>query len=937
MTNSVPENEEAPSTTIPTGAPRRIDLDVSNTGRPVAASARGIGILSESDSLFVVEGEKMRPRLGQEVGMADDLAFGGDAYVLADGTIYALHDNGVPRYEVDLEESINIAHDGEEQLLTAATVDNELVWFDTTKSPREIARKAVPVSDLREATLAAGFGWMFVISGDECFCYQLDDDQKPEVTKISVEGVSIVAVSMVDDILILATSAGVHAFSIPSFEIIWKEPDIDLEQLSTSARTCVYGWDDESLYRISSEEGIVADDGPYTAMYPTSDHDGYCVRRSDTTEAYWGSGEITVEVEAEPVALREYTELQFEVRNPTYRPKEVRLNVEVEGLTYRNGNRNNPESDDFTVRTTVGGFSCDIIDGGSIRLSDIDAKPVISAREQTGCVIVHEELAMAAINAEISIEGEVILIDQTGTTVELTVYNSGDIPVELTTKKVSQTDSSLSPDETATWTESVEYDPQEGSRHGVTFLPEREDASETSASTSVEHPEDVCHVDALLDEDGETARLRLINQSDVTIRDRVCVTTNSSDITLKGNLELNTAEKTQIWVPIEVRRLAPTRLAIKGEHGIVPTEEFEFTEHQELDFTRNFDLPQSRELMFDSMFPANTPIVERLKVRNVGTETLHQVSINGTDTCTIPRLRPEETADVIRYVRLPEGNAYIPVTEIHVGDNTTTVPAQKQIGRKLKNIEAGGQIVATDNVSALFVRIRNVLSDSVRIEELSVDGASILSQENEKRIQPDTAQTFCFDLSDSDVSISREGNGCHVVTLGFKQDRRGSIKLKRLQCLASVLEPSYTNKQAVDIQVSTTRLRMRDGVKITVESDIRHLTEPIQIHARDHKTGLKINKEFDLDQLSAPEPIEVIARPDSSLRKGQTLVVKVNASTLFGEIDERYRFKNEASKRNNDWRLSHSSIDTQLLVEPEIDPSVDSVEITQWRRVNSDK
>lgn len=936
MKKSVPENEGATSAAVPIEALRRIELDVADDGHLVAASNRGIGILSESASRFVVEGEKMHPRLGQEAGTVDDLAFGEVAYVLADETIYALHDNGVPRYEVDLEGSASIVHDREGELLTAATTDNKLVWFDTTKSPHEIARKDVPVSDLQEATLKAGFGWTFVVSGGECFCYKIDDEQHPEVTKIAVEGVSIVDVSMVDDLLVLATSAGVHAFSIPSFDISWKEPDVNLEQLSTPARMCVYGWNSESLFRISVDDGIVADDGPYTAVCPTPNHEGYCVRRSDRIEVYWGSGDITVEVEAEPVALREDTELQFEVQNPTYRPQEVRLDVEMDGLVYRDENGDNADWDDLTVQTTVGGFSSDVVEAGSIRLSDINAEPEISIREHTGRIIVNEELAMAAVNAEISIEGEVTLIDQTGATVELNVYNSGDIPVELRTQKVSQSDSSLSTDETATWTESVEYDPQEGSRHEVTYFPEREDASEVSASTTIEHPEEIVRVDALLDEAGETARLRLLNQSDVTIRDRVRVVTNNADVALEGKIELDEAETTQIWVPVEVRRLAPTRLTIEGEYAIVPEEKFEFTESQELEFTRTFDLPQSRELKFDGMFPANAPIVERLKLRNVGTETLHQVSIDGTDTCTLPRLRPEETADVVRYVRLPEGQAYIPVTEVRVDDSSTTVPAQKLMGWKLNNVEAGVQIVANDNKSALFVHIPNVFSDSVRIEELSIDGEGIFEARSSKNVPPNTTRTFCFDLSDSSIPISREDNSWHIVTVGLKQDQ-GPAKLTRLQCLASVSEPTYSNEQAVDIQVSTNRLRLRDGVKITVESNSRNLTGPLKIHARDHKTGIKIDKEFGLDQLSDPEPIEVIIRPDSPLKKSQSLVVNVGASTPFGEIDERYRFKNEASKRGNNWSLTHSSIDSKLLVEPEIEPSVDSVKLTQWHRMRSDR
>ena len=924
---STTKTERGIEAELPETVSQVVEFEADSSTLSVCTSSRGIGITTESSTQFVIDGNKMRPQLPAEAASIDDLAVGESAFVVAGDTIYTLHDNGVPRYEVELDDTIIIVHDAEKDNLVAATADGELVWYDTTGSPRRIASIEVPDVDFEAATIVGGFGWTLILSDNECLCYELNDENTPEVTKISVQDIEIFDVSMVDDALIMATSTGVHAFDVPAFEIAWKDPDTNIEELSLPSRECIFGWNEDSKYRISFIDHVRSDTRPLDHIYATTTHEGYLVRDKEEYGIVWGPGETSVEVAASPIQLRDFTDLEITITNPTYRPQPVSLTVETEGLISKEDAEETGSSGEFEISTTVYGFRTETVHVGGIKLEHVDAKPALTISYKRGDEILTSQLDKAPVKVEVEVVGQVTALKKDKVQVEVTAKNTGELPVEILDPDIPEVENSLPIDREVTWTDEVAYDPASASLHGIAYRANKEHAEEENATVRVQHPETVTDIDASLDTKGETAKVQISNQSTARIVDRLNITSNGSQDPLEADIEIGPADETQVWLPVDIRRLAPTTLSINGKYENIPDEKFKFSDPQELHFHHGFELAGTESTQRGKKYPENTPIVEQLKVQNISSQTLHKLTLSGIDSCTIQRLRPDDKARIVRYLRLPQGHHDVPESDFSIDDDAVTLPEKNLRAIGGNKIEIASKIITDEDRSELFLKIANNYSKPVKLEEIKIDGKT-LDYTGNKSVRSGNTEQFAIGSIDISGSLSVVQKEYQLIEVGFTKLNGGEKIWK--QSLATVSEPEYIEEAIADVDIETTKLKLRSGLKISINSDAYDLDSTITARITSREIDLRMTKEIDFSKLSSHEPAEIVVKPNTGLKNNVKLRLILEGSSKHGTVDEIYVFKNTKSLKGSKWELIRSNVKSEFFKEPNLSTSINEPQVTPW-------
>lgn len=915
-------------TELPETVSQVVEFEADFSTLSVCTSSRGIGIITESSTQFVIDGNKMRPQLPAEAASIDDLAIGESAFVVAGDTIYTLHDNGVLRYEVELANTVKIVHDVKKNQLVAATADGELVWYDTTSSPRRIASIDVPNVDFDAATIVGGFGWTLILSDNECLCYELIDENTPEVTKISVEDIEIFDVSMVDDTLIMATSTGVHAFDVPAFEIAWKDPDTDIKELSLPSRECIFGWNEDSKYRISFIDHVIPDTQPLDHIYATTLHEGYLVREAEEYAIIWGPGETSVEVAASPIQLRDFTDLEITITNPTYRPQQTSLTVETDGLISKEDAEETGSSGKFEISTTVYGFRTETVHAGAIKLDHVDAEPAVTISDKRGDEILTSQIDKAPVKVEVEVEGQVTVLKKDKVQVEVTAENTGELPVEILNPDIPEVENSLPIDREVTWTEEVAYDPASGSPHGIAYRANKEHAEQENATVRVKHPENVSDIDASLDTKGETAKVQISNQSTAKIFDRLNISSNGSQDPLEADIEIGPADETQVWLPIDIRRLAPTMLSINGKYENIPDEKFKFSDPQELRFHHGFELAGTEVTHRGGNYPENTPIIENIVLENISSKTLHALSLSGIDSCTIQRLRPGDKATLIRYLRLPRGNHDIPASEIAIDQDSATLIEKNLRAIGTNKIEIASKIITDQERSELLVKIANNCSNRIKFENIKLDG-EILEHNGVKSVRSGDTKQFAIRPTKSTNPLLAVQDDYRLVEVCFTEVLNGDEKTW-VQSLATVSDPDYTKEKITDVDIETTKLKLSSGLKLIINKDGHNFDSTITARIIAREIDLSMKKEIDFSKLSRHEPAEIVIKPNTGLKNNVKLKVTLKGSTKHGKVDERYIFKNKKSIKRNKWRLIRSNVDSEFFQEPHLSTSINEPEVTPW-------
>jgi hypothetical protein len=265
---------------------------------------------------------------------------------------------------------------------------------------------------------------------------------------------------------------------------------------------------------------------------------------------------------------------------------------------------------------------------------------------------------------------------------------------------------------------------------------------------------------------------------------------------------------------------------------------------------------------------------------------------------------------------------------IRVGEEEHRLPSNSLTGNQGSNIVAGAKIVADDENSALFLKIHNSTEERQRVGKISIDGTEIVKECARKTISSGRSRRYCIDLTESDLSFSREDDDPHIIKIETNKNEKGG-RVESLQCLSYVLEPTLANEQVVDIDVSSTTLNMSNGINLELDSNVNRLEIDVKVIITSRKLDLKTSKKINLKDLSPSETAEIIIKPNSTLKKGIPLTVQIRGSTLFGRINERYRFQKKGLV-NGSWERSDTKIMTELMDEPDIKTQVEAVETTEW-------
>lgn len=932
MNESVPEENSM----VPPSLTELERTEVSNeTPAPAETGARGFAFLSGTNAEFVIEGEKIRPKIDQSE--VTDVAIGKNPYVLAGGKIYSLLENGVPRYEVDTPSITKIVHDNQEDHLTAVTQEGDLLWYDVSDYPQEIANKSTSVEPGTEVVIASGFGWTFLISEGKCYCYQSGVDEQ-DVTTIAMDDTSITDAAMVDDVLVLATSAGLHGFDIESFDDIWHKLEIEVTTLSSSAYGTIYGWNDEQLYSISSDGNISSDSGLYQSIHPTVRHEGYCLKGSNQIEVVWGGGSPTIEFESGPVSLREETSTRLQICNPTYRNHELQLTIVGEGLRVAE----NADSESFAVSDVkcdepviefcitadLDKFDSVQIDGPPVRLADIEASPRVKVLDaDSGQQYLSRELEAAPNEADLAVESNLVGITEEGAHVELVAENTGEIPVTIQPENLSNRESTIKPTNSTQWTEQVPYDSENGSKHRITFFPVSDTEDTQTVTVDLEHPRNLCQVDILVNEDGPTCRLKLTNEQEIDIRDRIRIVTKGGTEQLSGEIVIASSDSIQIWTPIEIQKLAPIQVSIESEHGIVPEKSFEIEDYQILNFDRSFEVPPPCEQTIEGVYPSNSPVLEHIELQNVGENTLHRITIAGEKPHTLSRLRAGESQTVSRYLRLPDGDTTLPESEILYKDESVSVPSVDLSVWPDNSIRFGAEIVSNDETAFVIVRLQNSISEPIQLDSLIIGQDEKLINTRHKRIPSDSEQILSWEVESLINSTPEKEH--HLVTLLYNRDTDLSNQ-ERVQCLATKSSPLYSNENVVSLDLMKADLPSH-GLKFSIDSDVRKLTDQLNVHVEAPHPKYSFTETIEEDTLASTTHHEIIKSMDGPFNIGDRFMISVTGSTRMGEVDERYTFEKRQTGRVGKWKQIDSAVNTDVLDLPEIPISKENLEVTQWK------
>jgi hypothetical protein len=923
-----------------------IEFDLAGAVRRVATSAHGFGFLTDDDTQFVIHGNTVVPRVGRTDDAITDVALGSDPFVLVGDTIYQLSETGVPMYNADVDGASTIRHDDERDHLVVVTASGSIVWLDADRRLRTLARDSLPLENGADLVTAAGFGWSFVATGNHCYCCRLADGGTTKVLKITVDEHEVIqAVSMTDETLLMATSAGLYAFSTPSLEFDWMDSDAAVDSLSTAAEGCVYGWRDGELYRIDADGAALIKRDDHDEVYPTVDHGGYYLASGAETALYWGTGPVTVDVDVEPLTYGEPTPLTVEVQNSVYHTRDVQLRIEVTDLVVdvdeeyggddcdetEGDDGHEAESDDATVTVTVPGLSAATTTVGSVRLTDVHASPELTVRDEaTGEAFIDESLAVEAIPADVDVDAELTRIDGSEAVVELRVENVGEIPVTYAVDTDPGNETRLAAGEAAARTETVPFDPGTTSEFEVRFTADREDAQIKSATAPVGHPETPCEVDCTIDADDGLARIALDSVGDLALSDRLSVTQRDGTGSLEGDVTVEATGRTEIWFPLAVSEFSPITVVVESEHGVVPRREVEHTDHQALQVNRTFVDPTLGERSFGFVgYPAHRPIQERVVLANTGERTFQNVVLRGSDTCSLRSLRPGDEREFVRHVRAPEGESTVPASEIRIEDETVVVPSTELTARRTSNVDVGATVVTDDRTSMAVLEVRNTLSDAIVIDEFSIDDTPLPVEQTRSVLESGAHERFEWDVGpDGEVTVAAGDRSYLVATVEYHYER-GPDRTHTARCLAPVREPTYRTASAVDVSVEDVQLRSANGINVVAENRTQRDVETLKLVIESPQVSLQTMNEL---SLPADEPAELVHQPSYASARLSEVTVWVGATGAVGKIDETYRF--ERSRAEGRWRQVQANVETDLLSPPSVDLTADDIEVTEWRRAD---